>query len=448
MRMLTRTLIFAAILPLISVAQTPVPPATGARSEPGNAIFIHPDGVGANTWAALRMLTVGPDGNLNWDRMERMGVYRGHMTDRLSASSNGGATAHAYGVRPTGGAFGLDEGRQLVAASGRPMPLGREALAAGLAVGIVNSASVSDAGTGVFMASVTRRSEHAEIVSQMLAAGPQVILGGGESHFLPTGARGRHGEGLRTDGRNLIEEARAAGYVVVYTAEELRTALAQRPTRLLGLFAADDTFHDQSEEELARTGRPMFIPTAPAFDEMVQAAIQVLDASGNRFLLVAEEEATDNFGGANNAKGVLEALARADRALGAAMRYAERQGRTLVLTAADSDAGGMQVVGALGFREDRNLPANDAENGAPIDGREGTGTPPFMAAPDANGRRLPFAIAWAGAWDLYGGVIARAHGFRADRLPTVVNNTDIYNLLYEALFGHGPRTPAPAPVPN
>lgn len=409
-----------------------------SRQEPGNVIFIHPDGVGVSAWGALRMLTAGPDGTLHWDRMARMGVYRGHMSDRLGATSNGGGTAHAYGVRPTGAAFGMDQGRQLVAASGKPMPLGREALEAGLAVGIVSSAGVVDAGTGVFLASTNSRREYAEIASQMLAAKPEVMLGGGESYFLPEGVRGRHGAGIRTDKRNLIEEAKAAGYAVVFDANELREALLRRPKRILGLFAAEDTFNDETEETLAREGKPLYVDGSPSFDTMVAAALQVLGESGKRFLLVAEEEGTDNFAGDNNAAGVLEALGRADRALGIAMRFAENEPRTLVLTASDSDCGGLEVIGDTDFKVGEPLPARDEENGAPIDGAGGTGTPPFVAAPDAEGMRLPFGIAWAASGDLSGGILARAHGYRADLLPTVVHNTTVYKIMYEVLFGVAP----------
>ena len=44
--------------------RTDVAPVEPARS----AIFLHPDGMGANTWAALRLHAVGPDGRLAWDQ--------------------------------------------------------------------------------------------------------------------------------------------------------------------------------------------------------------------------------------------------------------------------------------------------------------------------------------------------------------------------------------------
>lgn len=396
----------------------------------GNVIFIHPDGTGVNTWGAARMRWVGPDGMLNWDRLERIGVYRGHLKDSAQASSNGGGTAHAYGVRPTAAAFGIDEGKQLVAASGKPLPLMREALQAGLAAGVINSASVTDAGTGVFLAATASRREHAEIARQMLAAGPQVILGGGERWFLPKGTPGRYGEGAREDGKNLIEEARKAGYTVVFTRDEL-LKVSPQTKKILGLFASDSIFNDQSEEALAEKKLPLFKDGAPTMAENLRVALQVFAANKKQFFLVAEEEGSDNFAGENNASGVLESLRRADEAIGVALQFAAKDRKTLVLYASDSDCAGMQVKSATAGEV---LPERDSENGAPIDGRSGSKSLPFLSPADQFGRQHSFSIRWAAGGDLQGGIVARASGYGSQWLPSSVWNTDIYKLMYRVLM--------------
>src|SRR5262245_2658271 len=68
--------------------------APSADSAPRSAVFLHPDGMGANTWGAVRLREVGPDGRLNWDRLPALAVYVGPMLDGVTASSNGGATTH------------------------------------------------------------------------------------------------------------------------------------------------------------------------------------------------------------------------------------------------------------------------------------------------------------------------------------------------------------------
>jgi len=74
-------------------------------------------------------------------------------------------------------------------------------------------------------------------------------------------------------------------------------------------------------------------------------------------------------------------------------------------------------------------------NGAPLDGRDGTGTPPFVSQPDRFGNSWPFGIAWASFDDDMGGIVAKAHGLNAYLLPSNVDNTDIYRMMYATLFG-------------
>ncbi|MCL4845662.1 MAG: alkaline phosphatase [Acidobacteria bacterium] len=404
----------------------------------GSVIFLHPDGAGLSHWNAVRLLVAGPDGDINWDRLPAIGLYRGHLRNSLAATSNGGGTVHAYGVKALASAVGGEGDGRLTAASGREVSVLREALDAGLAGGVVNTASVTDAGTAVFLATVERRSMHQEIAAQMLDARPQVVLGGGEQWFLPEGTSGLHGPGRRTDGRHLVEEARSAGYAVVGTRAEL-LALPPTTTRVLGLFASEDTFRSENEETLADAGQPVYHPDAPSYAEMIRAALDVLGRAGTRFLLVAEEEATDNLANSNNAPGTLEALTRADEGIGVALDHLARVPETLVLTAADSDAGGLEILAAplSSWPVDRPLPPND-RNGAPIDGRHGTGSLPFVSAPDARGARLPFAVVWATLSDTAGGIVARAAGLNSHMVQGTFDNTEVYRVIYQTLFGRAP----------
>ncbi len=86
---------------------------------------------------------------------------------------------------------------------------------------------------------------------------------------------------------------------------------------------------------------------------------------GNFFLIV-EEEGTDNFGNANNANGYFEALKRADDAIGVALDFHSKNPNTLIITAADSEAGGMEIYGFLDKYMMRNKPLPErANNGCP-----------------------------------------------------------------------------------
>ncbi len=405
----------------------------------GSVIFIHPDGASSSSWAAARCLLVGPDGDLHWDRLPHIAVYRGHMADSLTATSKGGATTHAYGVKVGSEAFGRsdggEQGEALVDGHGNSLSVAHQALRAGIPVGLVQSGVASEPGTACFVTSVEYRREHDEICAQLVHSGVTVILGGGERFFLPEGVSGVHGVGTRKDRRNLVREARDLGYAVVYNRDEL-LSLPADTNRVLGLFAWGHTFNDRPEEVLAEADLPLYEPEAPSVAEMTKVAIRMLAAQGERFFLVVEEEGSDNFANRNNASGALEAMRRADQAIGVARWYVQFRPDTLVLTAADSDAGGMRLRGLPVTPGDEvpSVLSHTAPNGAPMDGVEGTGGRPFSSAPDRSGRVFAFGIVWATSDDVSGGVL-RAEGANAHLVRGTMDNTELAQLMRLTLFG-------------
>jgi alkaline phosphatase len=463
----------------------PDPPAIG------NVVFIHPDGTGLSHWNAARMYWKGPDGQLAWDHLPDMALYRGHLINSLTASSHGGATTHAFGYKVATNSFGEDNGRSILARSGYPGSIMREAANRGYPVGVVNDGHAAEPGTAVFLAEVDSRGNTTEIVRQILDGRPQaddvppvVVLGGGERYFLPNGTPtcgatitpgcAVYGSASRGDGRNLVQEATAAGWVVLRTRQEFDAFKAQLAAdasyapHVLGLFAAGQTFNARPEEQLIADG---FIDTSvPADDkrgrlviwgqppgepgdnpptaaEMTDVALTILQRRSQQaerpFLLVAEVESTDNLGNVNNAIGMLRATRRADDVIDVARAFQANDPDTLLITAADSDAGGLQVIarGSGNVGSSNNNPTGEsAENvAAPQDGREGRGTAAFLAEPDAFGRVHAFGILWSGTPDVAGAIVSRAQGLHADRLRTEFanqfDNTDIYRMMYGTLFG-------------
>lgn len=401
----------------------------------GSVIFLHPDGSSMSAWAALRLLEKGPDGNLNWDTLERMGVYRGHLKNSAVSSSNGGATAHAFGVKCYYDDYGINPEDPIKSLSGKDYSVMVEAQKAGKSIGVINSGHICEPGTGCFLANAEKRSMEDDISLQIINSNADVIMSGGEVLLLPEGVMGRHGKpGERKDGKNLIQLAEQLGYTVIYTRDEL-LALPDNVEKVLGVFAPGHTFNDETEEDLKEDHLPLYLKTAPTVAEMAEAALKVFKRKGKDFLLVIEEEGTDNFANKNNAMGTLEALSHADAAIGVVLKFIKDNPNTLLLTAADSDAGGLNVIEVYKTKDLEKPLKPTMKNGAPLDGREGTESLPFIAKPDRFGNQLRFGIAWASRDDVAGGILARAHGLNSHLLPKNVDNTDIYRMMYVTLFG-------------
>lgn len=554
---------------MLAVAQDDAKSASEAFPT-GNVIFIHPDGTALNHWHAARFYWKGPDGLLAWDKLPEMAVYRGHMADQLTATSNAGATAHAFGVKVQGpDSYGTDRGRAILALSGFPGSILREAASEGHPVGVVNDGDINgEPGTGAFLAETANRNQVNDHALQIVGGrpgfdggtsdditdgepDPVVVLGGGERFFLPKGISQCtaaptldnprldcflhvdpvNGRGpARTDGRNLLQEARQDSWIVIRTRNEfdalwdkLRLDADYAP-KVLGLFAADDIFNDEAEEKLIEKGlvrgrnEPLppegqkagriigwgakrndperrYSYNPPTVAELSKMALLILNRRAHLvekkpFAVVIEAESTDNFPNNNNAIGALRALKRADDVIEVARAFEQAEGMwaeerepnpdagTLILTAADSDAAGLQVMALRTVANDtpsnpigcKDKPDPNRREDAPdpnprsvcressnvttvttinpsassatpveVDGSEGRRTAPFLAEPDAllksrpfpdqdrsglesfgggsvSAEPLPFAITWATDQDVAGGILSRAQGLNAELL--------------------------------
>ncbi|MDD1443553.1 alkaline phosphatase, partial [Dolichospermum sp. ST_sed3] len=445
-----------------------------------HVIFMHPDGTSPSHYALARFVDKGPDGRLNWDNMSNAGVYLGHMENQLGGTSNAGAVTHATGAKVYAESFGYELGNlPITSLSGTTKTIVEEARDAGKVTALVQSGAIFEPGTAAFVAKTQQitnangsitvpRAQSAEIAKQVINSGVDFIMGGGELNLLPVGTNGFHGTAAQLDAlstnslirptENLIELAKSKGYTVVYNEDQLNALLALpvAPTKVLGVFAPIHTFNDRPEEVLAANNLPLYLATAPTIAEMLNVTQKLMEKHPNfqnGSIAIVEEEGTDNFGNNNNAAGTLEGLRRTDAAIGVAMDFIKKYPNTLMVTAADSDAGGLQVVDprtpGTNLGNINNNPTTTARN-VPLDGQTGANTLPFVAAPDANGDVFGFGVAWAGTPDFSGSIVSKAHGLNADKLPATLDNTKIYELMYETLFNIElvSRNPDPTTAPK
>jgi alkaline phosphatase len=294
---------------------------------------------------------------------------------------------------------------------------------AGKATGLVTTCQVTDATPAAFGAHVIHRSDQSEIARQYLEESRiDVILGGGGAWWLPEGGpspfgaswldrnRGRHGD--------LVAEAIARGYRTVGDADALALAARDPGTaRLLGLFAAQEMFVQSAEGE-----GDAYDPAVP-LAEMTAAALEVLARNRRGFVLMVEESAIDRMAHRNNAPLTLKGVLELDRAVQVALAFAEREPDTLVIVAADHETGGLAVAGS------GDTPYPYEPGGGLLDtllaGEDG----PFPVADSGYG----FVVGWATTGHTASAVPVTAAGPGAERITGLIENTDLFDTMADAL---------------
>jgi len=111
---------------------------------------------------------------------------------------------------------------------------------------------------------------------------------------------------------------------------------------VLGIFSDEDIFNDDTEEAAAE-GFCLYTKEHRRLPKCWMWLLGIVSQNPNGFMIVAEEEGTDNFANNNNAAGTLKHWKRADDAIGAQDFIDKQDPNTLLITAADSEAGGLQV---------------------------------------------------------------------------------------------------------
>ena len=397
----------------------------------GNVIFFHPDGMSLSHWDMGRIITVGPDGLSSWDKLPYMAVYKTHLKNNLVASSNAGATVHAYGVKVPYSSFGTNGGDVF-----RHPSLLKEAQQRGLRTGLCQSGVLVEPGTAVFASSAKSRKDFSSITQQLIHSDVTILLGGGEKYLLPKNVQGRFGLGTRTDGKNLIKKAEKNGYLVIYTLEELKN-IPLSAKKVLGVFAYENTYNDETEEVLKKKGLKAYEDEAPTIAQMAEYSLEFLSRDKNKkFFLVVEEEGTDNFSNKNNAKGLFEAISRSLDTITFLRGFLNTNKDTLLVVASDSNASSPALIDRFHsknlFTLNKKI-SDKSDNSAPMD-RKDSGYP-FASVRDKNGLSMPFSIVWPTKHDTGTGVLIKGEGFKAHQIKGTLDNTDVYKIMRQTLFG-------------
>ncbi|WP_457654000.1 alkaline phosphatase [Rhodocaloribacter sp.] len=310
--------VFVAVLLTACGATAQQESAPGSR--PHNVILFISDGCGPASFTLARTYAtdvLGRDG-LVIDGLQ-VGAVRTRSADSRVTDSAAGATAFACGIKTNNGALAVDP-------EGQPHTTVLEAAEArGMATGLVVTSTIAHATPAAFAAHVPSRGMYAEIASQEIGQGIEVLFGGGTMDFLPTEAGGS-----RTDGRNLFDEARAAGYQIVRTRADFDGDLR---APVLGLFTPGHMAYE-IDRDPARE---------PSLAEMMRKAIDLLKDDPDGFFLMVEGSRIDHAAHGNDAAAHLHDILAFDEAVSAALDFARADGRTLIVSTSDHETGGLTL---------------------------------------------------------------------------------------------------------
>jgi alkaline phosphatase len=274
------------------------------RKKPKNIILLIGDGMSIpQIYAGM----TANKGNLYLNNFKHIGFSRTYSANRYVTDSGAGGTAIATGHKTKNSAIGVDS-------ANIPVPSILEiAQSNGLATGIVVTTNILDATPAAFVAHVPNRNMMADIAVDFTETGPDVFIGGGIEYFRN-----------RKDGRNLISELSSKGYHVCDTITEL---LKIRSGKLAGFL---------TENRVSKRGDQLPLTT--------EVALDILDDHKKGFFLVAEGSEIDGGGHNNDIAYTVEEMLDFDRAVGKALEFAEKDGKTLVVVTADHETGGLTLV--------------------------------------------------------------------------------------------------------
>jgi alkaline phosphatase len=252
----------------------------------------------------------------------RTGYMVNDTADAIVTESAAAATQMACGVRVPARALGMGSDGKTPCQTVLEL-----AKARGMATGLVTTSGITDATPGAFAAHVPHRSDEASVAAQELQLGVDVLLGGRKQFFVPEAAGGK-----RKDGRDLIEEARRAGYAVVGTASELQQASGEK---ILGLFNMGNMAF---EIDRAKTAEP-------SLAEMTTKTLNILAKNPKGFFAMIEGGRIDHAAHRNDAAGTIRDVLAFDDAVGVALDFQRKNTDTLLIVTADHETGGMALIG-------------------------------------------------------------------------------------------------------
>lgn len=329
------------------------------KSGTKNVILVIGDGTANQELTLARNYQWGAGGQIpGIDQLPLSGDYTTYALNKdtkkpdFTTDSAASGSAWATGTKTYNGAVGVD-------VTGKPQRSILEiARANGLKTGDVTTTELQDATPAVQVAHVTQRKCYGpkettekcptnalekggagSITEQLLAARPDVTLGGGWETFAQTATAGKY------KGQTLEAQAKERGYQIVRSADELTGVKeANQDKPLLGVFADGNLPRIWSKEVAVRDGNKQpgvkckpnaeFTSSTPRLGDMTRKAIDLLKGDKGFFLQV-ESGSVDKANHDADACGQIGETVQLSDAVKAALEFAKKDKDTLVIVTGD-----------------------------------------------------------------------------------------------------------------
>lgn len=273
-----------------------------------NVILMIGDGMSLmhvyTAWAANR-------GKLWLENAQATGLSKTWAVKKLVTDSGSGGTSLATGVKTVYHAVGVDpEGKSLTSLVDVAKELGKDA---GLAV----TCRLWDATPCDFCCHNIDRDKEEELVGDYPTSGVDFVFGGGAQKFTN-----------RKDGRDIFKELQKKGYHVSRTLDDFFAY--DKNSRIFAVpYDKDTPLPDERGDLLARAS---------------MKGISLMNQNKNGFFMMIEGSQLDDYGHFNQLDLLMKETLDFDQTVGEVMKWAAKDGETLVVVTADHETGGLTLV--------------------------------------------------------------------------------------------------------
>lgn len=273
-----------------------------------NVILMIGDGMSLmhvyTAWAANR-------GKLWLENAQATGLSKTWAVKKLVTDSGSGGTSLATGVKTVYHAVGVDpEGKPLTSLVDVAKGLGKDA---GMAV----TCRLWDATPCDFCCHNIDRDKEEELVGDYPTSGVDFVFGGGAQKFTN-----------RKDGRDIFKELQKKGYHVSRTLDDFFAY--DKNSRIFAVpYDKDTPLPDERGDLLARAS---------------MKGISLMNQNKNGFFMMIEGSQLDDYGHFNQLDLLMKETLDFDQTVGEVMKWAAKDGETLVVVTADHETGGLTLV--------------------------------------------------------------------------------------------------------